>query len=95
MDLAIGFLNALWATAAVGIAAKFALQHLSGRAGFRFAAFCLALGFALGRYSYSGVPDRGALVAACAAAGSLVALAGLWAWLVRTQHRSEARPTKL
>ena len=90
MDLALAFLNAFLGTAAVGIVAKLGLQHLTHRDDFRFAAFCLALGFAFGRYSYGGAPDRAALVAACAGAGSIVALTGLWLWLVRKPDRSES-----
>jgi hypothetical protein len=83
MSLGLAFLTAFMATALVGVVAKFGITYLFAHPSARIAAFCLALGFALGRYSYAGPLNQEALYAACAALGSLIALVVLWLWLLK------------
>jgi len=76
------FLSALFLTAVVGAAAKFVISLFSGSQPARFGGFCVALGFALARYSYGGPIDDGLLKAVSAALGAVLALSGLWYWLI-------------
>jgi hypothetical protein len=85
MALALAFVSAFLGTLLAGAAAKllaafFAPDARSARIG----GFCVALGWAAGRYSYSGPLGTEAVVAAVAALGSLCALAVLWLWLIRS-----------
>lgn len=83
MSLVLAFFSAFVATALIAVVAKFGITFLFARASARLAAFCTALGFALGRYSYAGPLDQEAFSAACAALGSLTALILLWLWLLK------------
>lgn len=91
MTLAFAFLNALVATALAGMVARLVLSFLFAHPSARFGAFCIALGFAVGRYSYAGPVNQEALSAGSAAIGSLIALLGLWLWLVRHSTGEEHR----
>lgn len=76
------FLSALLGTAMVGVASKFIIELFNGSHPARFGGFCVALGFALARYSYSGPIDGRLFDAASAASGAVIAMIGLWYWLM-------------
>jgi hypothetical protein len=76
------FLIALLATAMVGAAAKLIIGLFTVSHPARFGGFCVALGFAVARYSYSGPIGGRLLDGASAALGAVVALVGLWHWLM-------------
>lgn len=76
------FLTALMGTALVGAVAKFIISLTSASQPARFGGFCVALGFALARYSYRGPIDGRLLDAVSAAIGAVIALVGLWYWLM-------------
>lgn len=76
------FLSALLGTAIVGAVAKFIIELFSVSHPARFGGFCVALGFALARYSYSGPIDGRLLDAVSAASGAVTALIALWCWLM-------------
>jgi hypothetical protein len=83
MNLLVAFLSALIATALAGVMARIAIGFVSVERAAGFGAFCVALGYVAGRYSYSGPLDARAVEAGVAAAGAILALAGLWAWLLK------------
>jgi hypothetical protein len=89
MSLAFAFLTGLLFTLAAGVAARIAATLWMSDAHARVAGFCIALGFALGRFSYAGPPGRAAAVAALTALGSVVALLLLWAWLLKKVRSSD------
>lgn len=76
------FLTALLGTAIVGAVAKVVIDLFSVSRPARFGGFCVALGFALGRYAYSGPIDDHLLDIVGAAIGAVIALIGLWYWLI-------------
>jgi hypothetical protein len=76
------FLSALLGTAMVGAAARFIISLFNVSQPARFGGFCVALGFALARYSYGGPIDGRLLEVASAALGAVIALIGLWYWLM-------------
>ncbi|MDQ3080152.1 MAG: hypothetical protein M3R03_09175 [Pseudomonadota bacterium] len=82
MALFIVFLNALLGTAILGVVARSLIDLFSVTLPARFGGFCIALGFALGRYSFVGPIDGHLWISASAALGAVVALIGLWYWLV-------------
>ncbi len=82
MTFVLAFLSTLLGTALVGVAAKFIIGLLSVAHPARFGGFCIAFGYALARYSFGGPVDRDLVVPAIAAFGAVVALIGLWYWLV-------------
>jgi hypothetical protein len=86
------FLSALMGTAIVGVAAKFMIELFSVSRPARFAGFCVALGFAVGRFSYGGPIDGRLLDAASAFSGALLALIGLWYWLVAKRNVQAGQP---
>lgn len=77
------FLSALLTTLATGAIARVVAGFFAMGSGVSVASFCVALGFALGRFSYSGPLTMDAGRALSAAAGAIVALVILWAWLLR------------
>jgi hypothetical protein len=84
------FLSALLGTAMVGIVSRFLMSSFSEFHPARFGGFYVALGFALARYSYGGLIDVRLLDAASAALGAVIALTGLWYWLiVKSAHTGE------
>lgn len=83
MAFVAAFINALLGTALVGLIAKFAIESFTESRPARFGGFCIALGFALGRYSFGLEPDGRVLEPVSAALGALLALAILWRRVVR------------
>lgn len=85
MVFLLAFVGALASTALAGAVAKLAIGLFAPDRAAGFAAFCLAFGFAAGRFSYMGPLDARAAEAGSAALGAALALAGLWLWLVRRE----------
>lgn len=77
------FLSALLATLAAGAIARAVAGFFAVGRSVSVAGFCVALGFALGRFSYSGPLAMDAARALSAAAGAIAALIVLWVWLLR------------
>jgi hypothetical protein len=82
MTVGIAFLIAFFGIAIIGVAAKFIIGLFSVTRPARFGGFCIALGFALAHYSFGGPVNRDLLIPASSALGAVVALIGLWYWLV-------------
>ncbi len=82
MTFVAAFLYALFGTVIVGIAAKIIMGLFRGSHPAGFGGFCVALGFAIARYSYSGPVNNHLLTAASAAIGAVFGLVGLWYWLI-------------
>lgn len=68
------FLSAFAATLIVGVLARFAAIIFTSERTARVAAFAIALGFALGRYSYSGPASVTVALALTACIGAVAAL---------------------
>lgn len=79
-----GFAN----TALTGAFAKFLARGFTTGRSVNIAAFCVALGYVAGRFRYSGPLGSEAAIALGGLAGALVALVGLWLWLLRRPHRA-------
>lgn len=83
VDVFSAFVTGFANTAVNGALAAFvARQFTTGRTA-KVAGFCVALGYAAGRFGYSGPGVSAAAVALGGLAGGAMALAGLWFWLLR------------
>ena len=82
ITLIMTFFGALLSTAIIGAVARFVIQIFSVTLPARFGGFCIAFGFAIARYSFDGPIDGRLMIAASASLGALMALIGLWYWLV-------------
>jgi hypothetical protein len=91
--MAANFLSALFATLIMGAIARVAANFFTTGRGASVAVFSVALGYALGRYSYSGPATSEAVEPLIAATGSIVALLILWAWLLRKAGDAPTRST--
>jgi hypothetical protein len=78
-----GFLTGFGLTALNGAFASFVARGFTTGRTAKVAAFCVTLGFVVGRFGYSGPAGREAVVALGTLAGGIFALAGLWFWLLR------------
>lgn len=83
MSIAIPFVAALFATLFVGAVARLLAKFVTSDRPARLGAFCVAIGFAVGRFSFSGTVDSRALPPIAAVFGAAVALTILWLWLVK------------
>ncbi|WP_324807132.1 hypothetical protein SH584_11250 [Sphingomonas sp. LY29] len=75
-------LMAFAGTIVVGVASRFLLDAFAASWPSRIAAFCIAIGFALGRFQWSG-PASAALIPLATAGGAVMALFALYLWLIR------------
>jgi len=80
MNYAEAFVSGLLLTLVVGALSTFAVTLFSQGRYNRAIGFYVALGFALGQFSYAGPVIAKAAVTASSAIGSAVALACLWFW---------------
>ena len=83
MSIAIPFVTAFLATLFVGAVAWLFAKFVTSDRMARLSAFCVAIGFALGRFSFAGKIDSQALPPIAAILGAAVALMILWMWLVK------------
>jgi hypothetical protein len=83
VDFMAGFVTGFASTAAMGAFAKFVAGGFTTGPTAKVAAVCVAIGYALGRFAYAGSVAADPMVALGGAAGSALALAGLWAWLLK------------
>ncbi len=79
-----GFAN----TALTGAFAKFVARGFTTGHTINIAAFCVALGYVGGRFRYAGPIGSEAAIPLGSLAGALVALVGLWFWLLRRSQRA-------
>ena len=83
MNSAIAFVLAFASTFFVGAISRYAGRFFVSDRASRIAAFGVALGFAIGRFSYSGPATVDDMPAISASLGAVAALVAVWAWLLR------------
>ena len=81
MNSVTPFALAFASTLIIGAIARYAAGFFASDGASRVAAFGVTLGYALGRFSYSGPAED--IPAISAALGAIAALAVVWAWLLR------------
>jgi hypothetical protein len=81
MNLVIPFALAFASTLIIGAIARYGAGFFACDRASRVAAFGVALGYAVGRFSYAGPAKDMPSIAA--ALGAIAALIVAWAWLIR------------
>ena len=83
MDFLLAFFAGAIATLIAGAVARFLAGHFTVYSRPGSLAFCLALGYAIGKFGNGGPINRETMVALTTAGGSAIALVVLWWVLVR------------
>jgi hypothetical protein len=81
MNSVVVFVLAFASTLFIGAIARYAASYFASDRASRIAAFGVALGYAIGRFSHSGPATDAADISA--ALGAIAALVAAWAWLIR------------
>lgn len=90
MNSVASLVLAFASTLIIGAITRYAAGFFGSDRDSRVAAFCVALGYAIGHFSYAGPATGEDLPAIGAAVGSIAALLVVWFWLLR---RSSDEPT--
>jgi len=81
MNSVAAFVLAFASTLFIGAIARYAAGYFASDRASRIAAFSVALGYAIGRFSHSGPATDAPGISA--ALGAISALFAAWAWLLR------------